>query len=57
MLFRSAWQEVRLYQRAALCVGHVIAGPAVVAQEDTTLLLPTGAVATTQAQGHLMVEL
>ena len=53
----GAWQEVRLYQRADLCVGHVIAGPAVVAQEDTTLLLPTGAVATTQAQGHLMVEL
>ena len=53
----GAWQEVKLYQRDTLRPGHAIAGPAVVAQEDTTLLLPTGSHATVQAQGHLMVEL
>jgi N-methylhydantoinase A len=50
----GAWQEVKLYQRAALLAGHRIAGPAVVAQEDTTLLLPAGSRAVVQAQGHLL---
>ena len=51
------WQQVGLYQREHLRDGHVIVGPAVVAQPDATLLLPEGAHATVQAQGHLLIEL
>jgi N-methylhydantoinase A len=51
------WRDVALYRRSALRAGHVLGGPAVVAQDDATLLLPAGAVAEVQARGHLMVRL
>ena len=53
----GAWQDVRLHQRDTLRPGHIIHGPAVIAQEDTTLLLPTGSTGTVLPQGHMMVEL
>jgi N-methylhydantoinase A len=53
----GAWQEVALFRRADLRAGHRLAGPAVVAQDDTTLLLPAGAAAEVQPHGHLMVTL
>jgi N-methylhydantoinase A len=53
----GGWQDVPLYHRDQLAPGHEIAGPAVVAQEDATLLLPAGARASVEAHGHLMVEL
>jgi N-methylhydantoinase A len=53
----GAWQEVALLRRADLRAGHRLAGPAVVAQDDTTLLLPAGAQAEVQPHGHLMVTL
>ena len=43
--------------RLAIRAGHDLAGPAVVAQDDTTFLLPAGAHATVLPQGHLMVKL
>ena len=53
----GGWQEVALYRRAGLRAGHRLAGPAVVAQDDTTLLLPAGAEALVQPHGHMMVTL
>ena len=53
----GTWQNVALFRRADLRAGHDLAGPAVVAQDDTTFLLPAGAHATVLPQGHLMVKL
>lgn len=38
----GASREVALYHRAALLPGHRFAGPAVVAQDDTTICIPDG---------------
>ena len=49
----GAWREVPLYLRAALHHGHAFAGPAIVAQEDSTAIIPAGFAATVDAQGNL----
>lgn len=38
----GASREVALYHRAALAPGHRFSGPAVVAQDDTTICIPAG---------------
>ncbi|MCW3475620.1 hydantoinase/oxoprolinase family protein [Limobrevibacterium gyesilva] len=53
----GAWRDVALYRRADLRAGHTIAGPAVVAQDDTTVLLPAQSQAVVQSHGHLLVTL
>ncbi len=53
----GAWTRVPLLMRAALAPGQVIHGPAVIAQEDTTVLLPRNTTASVEAHGHLMIEL
>ena len=51
------WRDVALYRRATLLANHEIAGPAVVAQDDATFLLPRNSSAIVQRNGHLMVTL
>ncbi|MGN6096494.1 MAG: hydantoinase/oxoprolinase family protein [Bosea sp. (in: a-proteobacteria)] len=48
-------QAVGLYRRADLAAGSRFAGPAVVAQEDTTVAIPAGASA--RIDGHLNLHL
>jgi len=38
----GGWQEVPLYLRQSVTAGQTVSGPAVVAQEDTTLVIPEG---------------
>jgi N-methylhydantoinase A len=57
IFIHGAWDEVPLLMRAALAPGQIIDGPAVIAQEDATVLLPRNTIASTDAHGHLMIEL
>lgn len=51
----TGWVDVPIYDRAQLGSGAVFDGPAIVAQEDTTLAVPTGARAS--VDGHLNIQL
>ncbi|MFC4116862.1 hydantoinase/oxoprolinase family protein [Nonomuraea zeae] len=42
VLLAGAWHEAGVYLRAALGVGDVFAGPAIVEQDDTTVVVPPG---------------
>lgn len=48
--------EVPVHRRAALASGHVMTGPALVDQEDTTVYLPSGWRGTVHASGSLVLE-
>lgn len=54
-VWRGDWAEVALYRREDLAPGARFSGPAIVAQEDTTFLLPEGALA--HVDGHLNIHL
>jgi N-methylhydantoinase A len=49
--------DCAVYDRARLCAGNVIAGPAIVEQMDTTTLLPPGSRAEVDRLGNLLVTL
>ncbi|WP_172329747.1 hydantoinase/oxoprolinase family protein [Mangrovicoccus sp. HB161399] len=51
----GAWREVPLFLREALEAGYRFAGPAIVAQEDTTFAIPAGFAA--KVDGHLNIML
>ncbi|WP_208025964.1 hydantoinase/oxoprolinase family protein [Amycolatopsis acidicola] len=50
------WTEARVYQRAALRAGDRFSGPAVVEQEDTTVVVPGGWSVTVDEFGNLRVR-
>jgi N-methylhydantoinase A len=54
--FAGKWLETRLYAREALPVGATIAGPAIVTQLDTTILIDPGAAARVDRLGNLVVD-
>jgi N-methylhydantoinase A len=54
--YDGAARRVPLYRRADLGRGHEIAGPAVIAQEDTTICIPDGFAGTVDAYGSLLLE-
>jgi N-methylhydantoinase A len=49
----GAWREVPLFLRAGLRHGHAFHGPAIVAQEDSTAIIPAGFAASVDALGNL----
>lgn len=49
-------QEMPLYTRDALLHGHRFSGPAIVAQEDTTICIPDGFDATVDRHGNLHLQ-
>jgi N-methylhydantoinase A len=53
---RGAWEDARLYDRAALGGGQQLAGPAIVEQADTTTVIPSGWVAAVDRFGNLVIE-
>jgi N-methylhydantoinase A/oxoprolinase/acetone carboxylase beta subunit len=54
----AALQAVRyaLHVRADLQPGHVVHGPALVAEAETTTLVPAGRIARVDAFGHLILS-
>jgi N-methylhydantoinase A len=55
--FDGGWHAVPLYRRDDLRAGHRFAGPAVVAQDDTTACIPPGFTARVDATGNILLEL
>ncbi|MEO1193111.1 MAG: hydantoinase/oxoprolinase family protein [Pseudomonadota bacterium] len=55
--FESGWQETPIYRRDWLPGGAVIAGPAIVEQMDTTLVLEAGNRAEEDGDGNLLVTI
>lgn len=53
----GGWRQVPLHQRANLSAGEVFDGPAIVAQEDTTFVVPEGAKARVDAQLNIHLDL
>lgn len=51
--YGGAFHRARVYDRLALLAGHVVTGPAVIEQYDTTTLVAPGFVASTDAYGVL----
>ncbi|HZF14794.1 MAG TPA: hydantoinase/oxoprolinase family protein [Steroidobacteraceae bacterium] len=45
-----------VYWRAGLEVGTTLVGPALIAEDDTTTVVPAGFTATTSRRGHLLLE-
>jgi N-methylhydantoinase A len=54
--FDGAAARWPLYRRDALRHGHALAGPAVIAQDDTTICIPAGFAGTVDAHGNLLLE-
>lgn len=53
----SAFADVPVYERESLSIGQVVAGPAVIQEASSTLVLPSGARATVDATGSIVVDL
>ena len=51
----GAWRDVPLYERVHLRAGHRFSGPAVVAQSDTTTVIPDAIDVTVDRFGNLML--
>jgi N-methylhydantoinase A/oxoprolinase/acetone carboxylase beta subunit len=50
------FEDAAIYRRAGLAAGQVVAGPAIVEQEDTTIVLPAGWCGMVNADGLLILE-
>ncbi|MEU1791677.1 hydantoinase B/oxoprolinase family protein [Streptomyces sparsogenes] len=55
MFAEGAWRDVPLYQRAGLCPGDAVAGPAIIAEEDATTVVDPGWRAAAEERGHLLI--
>ena len=53
----QGWSEVPFYDRAALCAGNVVPGPAVVDDGLATILIPPGATGRVDGVGNLRLGL
>jgi N-methylhydantoinase A len=53
--FNDGWHETAIFDRAALGRGATIAGPAIVEQPDTTVVVDPGATATVDGLGNLVI--
>ncbi|MGJ8590445.1 MAG: hydantoinase/oxoprolinase family protein [Yoonia sp.] len=54
--FGDSWYETKLYNRLELPVGAEIAGPAILEQPDTTVLIEPGLVGKVDAYGNTLIE-
>ena len=50
----TGWTDTTIWQRVELPVSHVVEGPAIIEQNDTTTLLPPGAHATVDESLNLI---
>ncbi len=56
MFTGGAWCDTPLYQRARLCLGDVIDGPAIIAEDTATTIIETGWRASLSAIGNVILE-
>ncbi|MCW5298665.1 hydantoinase/oxoprolinase family protein [Herbaspirillum lusitanum] len=56
VFLRGGWHEAQIYKRDALGAGDVLDGPAVIEQEDTTILVLPGWRGRTDALGNLHLD-
>ncbi len=54
--FGGEWMETRIYDRGKLRPGHAVAGPAIVAQDDTTTVLEPGYKGAVDRFGNILIE-
>lgn len=55
MFSGGRWHDTPLYQRAALLPGHVLSGPAIIAEAHATTIVEPGWQAEVTAQAHLVL--
>ena len=56
MRFNGGWFDTRLFDRAFLGRGARLAGPAIVEQPDTTVVIDPGATAVVDSLGNLVIS-
>ena len=56
-MFSSGATTTRLYDRDKLGTGNQIAGPAIVLQKDTTIVMPPGWAGLVDSHGNLLLEM
>ena len=56
VFFGGEWMESPIHERGALRPGNVISGPAIVAQDDTTMVLEPGYAGTVDRFGNIRIE-
>jgi N-methylhydantoinase A len=54
--FNAGWFDTRVFDRASLGRGAALAGPAIVEQPDTTVVIDPGATAVVDALGNLVIS-
>jgi N-methylhydantoinase A len=54
--FNGGWFDTRLFDRASLGRGATLAGPAIVEQPDTTVVIDPGATAVVDSLGNLVIS-
>ena len=54
--FNGGWHNTMIFDRASLGKGSIIAGPAIVEQPDTTVVIDPGATATVDGLGNLVIS-
>lgn len=54
--FVDAWHDTAIYDRLSLPVGAVIAGPAILEQPDTTVLIEPGLIGRVDTYGNTIIE-
>jgi N-methylhydantoinase A len=54
--FNGGWFDTRIFDRASLRNGATLAGPAIVEQPDTTVVIDPGATAVVDALGNLVIS-
>ena len=54
--FNGGWLDTRLFDRTSLGKGATLAGPAIVEQPDTTVVIDPGATALVDGLGNLVIS-
>lgn len=54
--FAGEWHHTSIYERGALGRGHVLTGPAIIEQEDTTTVIEPGYAGTVDESGNIIVR-
>ncbi len=56
VFFGGEWMEAPIYERAKLRPGNAVAGPAIVAQDDTTTVIEPGYQGSVDRYGNILIE-
>jgi N-methylhydantoinase A len=54
--FDGTWHDAAIYERSRLQVGHRLAGPAIVEQEDSTTVIEPGYAGTVDEAGNIIIR-